>query len=120
MVGISDNGKNALKVIFTDFLASYNSYNIREKLGISGVGSLKLLRSLKEKNLLISEKMGNAIFYRPNLRNEYVPKLLELIFFEHGGLSSFVKGWIYDLRSFAPDTRAIFLFGSILAKGKSA
>src|SRR3989338_6756979 len=119
MVGISDNGKNALKVIFTDFLASYNSYNIREKLGISGVGSLKLLRSLNEKNLLVSEKMGNAIFYKPNLDNEYVLKLLELIFLEHSSLSSFVKGWIYDLRSFIPDTKAIFLFGSILTKEKT-
>ena len=64
--------------------------------------------------------MGNAIFYKPNLDNEYVLKLLELIFLEHGGLSSFVKGWIYDLRSFIPDTKALFLFGSILTKEKSA
>jgi len=120
MVEISDNGKRALKVIFTDFLTSYNSYNIKEKIGISGVGSLKLLRSLKEKNLLVSERMGNAIVYKPNLKNEYVLKLLELIFLEHSSLSSFVKGWIYDLRSFIPDTKAIFLFGSILTKEKSA
>ncbi len=120
MVEISENGKRALKVIFTDFLTSYNSYNIKEKLGVSGVGSLKLLRSLKEKNLLVSERMGNAIFYKPNLKNEYVVKLLELIFLDHSSLSSFVKGWIYDLRSFVPDTKAIFLFGSILTKEKSA
>ena len=120
MVEISDNGKKALKVIFTDFLASYNSYNIKEKLGISGVGSLKLLRTLREKNLLIGERMGNAIFYKPNLNNDYLLKLLELIFLDRSGLSSFVKGWIYDLRSFIPDTKAIFLFGSILTKDKSA
>ncbi|MBI2176687.1 hypothetical protein HYU40_05080 [Candidatus Woesearchaeota archaeon] len=120
MVEVSENGKRALKVIFTDFLTSYNSYNIKEKLGISGVGSLKLLRSLNEKNLLVSEKMGNAIFYKPNLDNEYVLKLLELIFLEHSSLSSFVKGWIYDLRSFIPDTKAMFLFGSILTKERRA
>ena len=120
MVEISENGKRALKIIFSDFLTSYNSYSIKEKLGVSGVGSLKLLRSLKEKNFLMSEKMGNAIFYKPNLKNEYVLKLLELIYSDHSSLSSFVKGWVYDLRSFANDTKAVFLFGSLLTKEKTA
>lgn len=117
---LSDNGKLALKIIFTDFLSSYNSYSIKGKLGISSVGSLKLLRSLKEKNILVSERMGNAVFYKPNLKSAYVVKLLELVFLDYSGLSSFVKGWVYDLRSFAQDTKAVFLFGSILTKGKSA
>lgn len=120
MLEISDNGKRALKIIFTDFLVSYNSYSIKEKLGISSVGSLKLLRSLKEKNLLDSERMGNAVFYKANLKNEYVLKLLELIFLDYSSISSFVRGWIYDLRLFAQDTKAVFLFGSVLTKGKSA
>ena len=120
MVEISDNGKKALRIIFSDFLASYNSYSIKEKLGISGVGSLKLLRSLKDKNLLTSEKMGNAIFYKPSLNNEYALKLLELIYSDHSSLSSFVKGWVYDLRSFAKDAKAVFLFGSLLTKEKNA
>ncbi|MEK6876600.1 MAG: hypothetical protein AABX63_04260, partial [Nanoarchaeota archaeon] len=113
-------GKKALKIIFTDFLNNYNSYNIKEKIGISDVGSLKLLRNLKEKNILTSEKVGNAIFYKVNIKNEYAIKLLELVFLDHSNLSSFVKGWIYDLREFAPLTKAILLFGSILGKGKNA
>lgn len=117
---LSDNGKRALKIIFTDCLTSYNSYSIKGKLGISSVGSLKLLRSLREKNVLVSERMGNAVFYRPNLKSEYVVKLLELIFLDHSGLSSFVKGWVYDLRAFSQDTKAVFLFWSILTKEKAA
>ncbi len=120
MADISKNGKKALKIIFTDFLNNYNSYNIAKKIGISDVGSLKLLRSLKEKNLLVSEKMGNAIFYKINLENEYVLKLLELIFMDYSDLSSFVKGWIQDLRLFSTITKAILLFGSILRKEKNA
>ncbi len=120
MVEISENGKKALKIIFTDFLTNYNSYNIKDKIGISDVGSLKLLRNLKAKNIVVGEKMGNAIFYKPNLKNDYVLKLLELIFLDHSNLSNFVKGWVYDLRSFSPKTKAVFLFGSILRKGKNA
>ena len=120
MVEITENGKMALKLIFTDFLTDYNSYNLRKKIGLSNAGSLKLLRSLHEKNLLLSEKMGNAIFYKPNLNNEYFLKLLELTFLDHSNLSNFVKGWISDLRSFSPITKAIFLYGSVLNKGKEA
>lgn len=117
---ISENGKHALKVIFSDFLTSYNAYSIREKLGISQVGSLKLLRSLKEKNILTGQKLGNATFYQPNLKNGYVLKLLELIYSDYSGLSSFVKGWVYDLQQFTQDTKAVFLFGSVLTKEKGA
>lgn len=117
---ISENGKMALKIIFTDYSTSYNSYNIKGKIGISGVGSLKLLRNLNEKGFLVSEKMGNAIFYKPNLKNEYLLKLLELIFLDYGNLSSYAKGWINDLRLLAPYSKAILLFGSVLRKGKEA
>lgn len=120
MVEITENGKMALKLIFTDFLTNYNSYNMKDKIGLSNAGSLKLLRSLSEKGLLVSEKIGNAIFYSPNFKNEYLLKLLELILLDHSNLSSFVKGWIYDLKSFVPITKGIFLFGSILKKDKAA
>ena len=120
MVEVTENGKKALKLIFTDFLTDYNSYNIKDKLGLSNAGSLKLLRSLNEKNLLTGEKMGNAIFYKINLNNQYALKLLELIFLDYSRLSSFVKGWIYDLQMFKNLTKAVLLFGSVLTKGKDA
>jgi predicted nucleotidyltransferase len=120
MVEVTENEKKALKLIFTDFLANYNSYNLRDKLGLSNAGSLKMLRRLEEKGLLTSEKMGNAIFYKPNLENPYLLKLMELVFLDNSGLSTFVKGWIYDIDSLSPYTKAIFLFGSILKKGKEA
>src|SRR3989339_985565 len=120
MVEITENGKMALKLIFTDFLANYNSYNLKDKIGLSNAGSLKLLRSLHEKNLLISQKMGNATFYKTNLKNGYLIKLLELIFLDNSNLPNFVKGWIYDLGSLMPHTKAILLFGSVLRKSKKA
>ena len=120
MVEVTENEKRAIKLIFTDFLANHNSYNIKGKLGLSNAGSLKLLRRLSEKDLLVSRKMGNAIFYRPNLRNEYLLKLLELIFLDQSSESSFVKGWIHDILPLALHTKAILLYGSILKKGKEA
>ncbi len=120
MEEITENGKKVLKLIFTDFLAHYNSYNIKGKLKLSNAGSLKLLRSLKDKNLLISEKMGNAIFYKPNLANEYLIKLLELIFLDYTETSSYVRGWIYSLKLLASQCKGILLFGSIMRKDREA
>ncbi len=120
MMEVSETAKKALKIIFSDFLASYNSNNIKAKLGISQVGSLKLLKGLREKNLLVSKKLGKATFYKPNLLNEYLLKLLELTYSDYSNLSTFVKGWIYDLQPFANDVKAVFLFGSILSKEKNA
>jgi hypothetical protein len=117
---ISENGAKAVKILFSDFLANYNAYSLRKKLGISQVGSLKLLRSLDGKGLVTNQKMGNAIFYKPNLKNAYVVKLLELIYSDYSSLPSFVKGWVYDLQQFSHDAKAVFLFGSVLTKEKAA
>src|SRR3989338_477205 len=120
MADITNNGKKALRLIFTDYLADYNSYNIRGKIGLSNAGSLKLLRRLEEKGFLVSKKMGNAIYYKANIGNEYVLKLMELILMENEGASAYVKGWMVELESFSPLTKAILLFGSLLKKGKDA
>lgn len=120
MKEISKNQQLAIKTIFTDYLNRYNSYNIKGKLGITQVGSLKLLRNLKEMNILASEKLANAVFYKLNLNNNYAIKLLELIFSDNDNLSSYVKGWAYDLDKFSDITNAVFLFGSILTKEKKA
>ena len=120
MADITDNGKKALRLIFTDYLADYNSYNLKDKLGLSNAGSLKLLRSLHEKGFLMDRKMGNAIFYKANASNEYVLKLMELILMENESASPYVKGWMVELQAFSQLTDAILLFGSLLKKGKNA
>ncbi len=120
MAEVTKNGKKALRLIFTDFLTSYNSNNLRKKIPLSNAGSLKLLQSMQEKGILISEKLGNATFYKPNIENIYVLKLLELIFLDQSELLPYTKGWIADLRSLSDFAKGIFLFGSILTKGKNA
>ncbi len=116
---LNKNEQKALKNIFTDYLTDYNAYNMKDRLRVSDVGSLKLLKRLKEKKLLTARKMGNATFYKANLENEYTLKLLELLFLDHSHLSNFVRGWIEDLKSFN-NAKGILLFGSILKKEKSA
>ena len=120
MIDINKAEKKALRIIFTDYTTDYNGHTIKDKLGMSHRYSIDLLKSLMEKKILTSKQMGKATFYKTNLQNSYVIKLLELIFTDNTDQTSYVKGWIKDLESFKADTKAVLLFGSILPKGKNA
>jgi len=116
---LTTNEQEALKIVFTDYLADRNAHNLKDALGLSSVGTLKLLRRLEEKGLLIGKRMGNAIFYRANVGNDYAMKLLELLFMDHSALTSYVRGWVQELKAFG-EAEAVLLFGSVLRVGKDA
>jgi len=120
MIDINKAEQKALKIIFADYTTEYNAHTIKEKLGVSHKYSTVVLKSLSEKDILIGKRMGKAIFYKPNLENLYTIKLMELIYTDHTQESSYVKGWIIDLKAFQSNAEAILLFGSILTKGKDA
>ena len=109
-----------MKIIFTDYLEDYNAYSLKDKLELSNFGTVKLLKRLENDNILTSKKMGNATFYKFNTGNGYAIKLLELSFMEHDELTTYVKGWLYDLKQFEEDAKSVILFGSVLSKGKKA
>ena len=120
MINVSNNGKKALKILFSDFLTDYNAGSISSTLGISAVGSLKLLRNLKEQGLVRSRRMGKALFYRCNLGNRLLLKFMELFYLDHSSWSSFVRGWIVELQQFEKVAEVTLLYGSLLIKGKKA
>lgn len=120
MIETNKAEKKALRIIFADYTTDYNGHTIKDRLGMSHRYSIDILKSLTKKNILTSRLMGKATFYKTNLQNPYVIKLLELIFMDNTEKTSYVKGWIKDLESFKADTKAVLLFGSILSKGKKA
>ncbi len=119
MVELTNKAKIALKILFTDFTHKHNAYNLSKKLGMSDVGTMKLLRRLEKENLLTSEKIGQAIVYTLNLKNHYLIKTLELTFLERT-TSDYVNGWRSIFQQLQPYTDIVLLFGSILTKGKDA
>jgi len=120
MVEISKKSKKALEIIFRDFSSSYNAHNIHRKIGTTHQGADFILKSLEEKGILTSKRLGRAIFYNINYKNEYVAKLLELILMEYE-VSSYTKGWINDLTPLKNSKAAILiLYGSLLRKENKA
>ena len=84
------------------------------------MGSLKILKSLKEKGMLSSRRMGRAVFYKCNTTSKYFLKLMELVYLDHSSRSPFVRGWIADLQQLEPLADMVLLYGSLLTKEKSA
>jgi len=120
MIEINGTEKRILKTIFIDYTIAYNSFNIKDKIGVTVAYINRALKRLSEKKILLGDKKGNATFYKPRLDNPYVIKLLELIFTDNSDQSNYVKGWIQNLQQFNSEVKALFIFGSILTKGKNA
>lgn len=118
--------KNTFKIL--DFLLrspgeQYNVNQIARRLKISVGSAHKILKALKSKEILVTRRFGNAIFYGLNLANEEAKKLCELILIENRnrslGRNPIARLYAEELQKFKP-VRAIVLFGSILTKGEKA
>lgn len=120
MIEINRTEKRILKTIFTDYTMAYNSFNIKDEIGVTVAYINRALKRLSEKKILLGDKKGNATFYKPRLDNPYVIKLLELIFTDNSDQSNYVKGWIQNLQQFNSEVKVLLIFGSILTKGKNA
>ena len=111
--------KNTKKIL--NYLSRYfelkNINQISRELGISVGSSFKILKDLEKKKWVLSEKMGNAIYYKINFSNLELIKSLELILIEDKrNLRGFPGVYASDLDNF--DCDLIVLFGSVLRKNK--
>lgn len=121
MIETNANAKRVLKILFTDYRIDYNSHNLSKKLGISQVATYKILKQLVKQGLLFTKKLGNANFYKPNLESSYFLKLMEIILLDSTDYPSIAQGTIIQLREhFEELTESLWLFGSMLRKGRDA
>lgn len=109
---ISKNTKKILNFILRqESLKNINQ--ISKELKISVGSAFNILKDLESKDFIISENLGNAIYYKINFENKELIKILELILIEEKRLLK-GKPKIYsnDLDKF--DCSMILFFGSIL------
>ena len=91
MVSLRNNEKEALLILFKEYTTLYNAHMLSKKLHISHVGTQKLLKRLKEEDLVISKEVGKAIIYRPNMKNEYAEKLITFLLVDEANKYSSIK-----------------------------
>src|SRR3989344_2844363 len=111
MVYQTENKKRALLILFKDFTSYYNANTISKQLGISRVGSMKLLKKLKAENLVIAKIIGKSTVYKPNMQNSYVLDIITFILAEE---ANGFKRWKEEFKELFIDGRIILLYGSTI------
>ena len=120
---MKDITKKEMELILTIFknpTDDFNANNISIKIGITPMGALKIMKRLEKQGILISKKIGKAVFYKINLDKDYVADYLIFLLKREAELSSpYIKRWINEARKINSADIAI-LFGSALKKESKA
>jgi len=114
--------QNEARVI--DFLVrNFNERNsineIGKRLKLSPMGAYKILKKLEKIKAAVPEKIGQAIYYKPNFNDEVGIKLSEFVLVQNN-LNPYAQMQADDLRPLRELTQSCILFGSVLAKGIDA
>lgn len=106
-----------LKFIFKHFRDRYNARQIARILSLNHAHVNKLCNSLKQKNLLLKEEIGNSIYYQFDYDNELALKFIEYIL----SLEEFPK-WLqvllHSLNKFKNHIKFGCVFGSSVKNSK--
>ena len=115
MKDITSNEIKALLIIFKDIKNKYNANNLSKILGITPMGTLKILKGLEKDNIISPEKLGKATFYKINFKSHYAKSYLRF-FLEKEAQHSLprVKAKLEDLKNLSSCAEIGILFGSIL------
>ncbi|MBL7147860.1 MAG: hypothetical protein ISS82_03480 [Nanoarchaeota archaeon] len=120
MENITNNEMLFVLSIFKNPEKDYNANNIAKHIGISSMGALKIAKRLGKENILISKKLGKAVFYKLNFNNDYVRQYIKFLLKREAEQSYYyIKVWIREIRKIKSADVAI-LFGSVLRKQKEA
>jgi len=112
---------NLTKIVDFLFRNIPNKFNVNQtsrELKISVGSAYKILKSLEKKGVLISQKIGNGIYYALSLDNREAKNITELVLLENRNKSLAKKPlasvYAKDLKEAEKLSKAIILFGSIL------
>jgi len=117
--------KNTLRVVEFLLRSSMEQYNINQvarEVRISPAGSYKILKNLEKNGILVSKKLGNAIYYSLDLSRKETQSLCELVLIENRkrvlDSNSYAKVYAGDMKDAEKFSSILILFGSILENKK--
>ena len=111
---ITQNETELLLTILKSPQANYNAKNLAEKIGISSMGAVKIVKNLEKEGILTSKLIGKANIYHINTTPEYNKQYIKfLLQREAQQAKPYTKVWINELKKITA-AEIIILFGSIL------
>ena len=113
-----ENKEKILLKIFKEIDKTYNANSLSKELDLTSRGILKILKSLKKENLLISKKMGKSTFYKINLQDLYARKTLEALLVKEANKRT--GRWVEEFKPILQESEAVIIFGSIIRNPEKA
>ena len=117
MMSLTKKEREALLILFKDFSTFYNANSLSKKIGISHVGSQKILKRFKENNITVSEKIGKSIIHKIKLDNGYNQKLIAFLLADE---ANNFKRWQEEFEELFKKSKIVMIYGSAIKNYKMA
>ena len=115
MNGLTTNEMKIILKLFKDFNSRYNANNLSKTMGITPMGTLKILKKLHEQRILKQEVLGKAAFYSIDFNSDYSKSCIKFLLHKEAQESiPRVKRWVSELEKLEPHAEIVLLFGSVL------
>lgn len=111
------NEQKILKILFKDYLASYNSRNISKLVGLTHAGAFKILKKLEKREIVKAKTIGKAVIYSLDFENPVCAKEIGMILTVE---ALNYKRWYEEFKKIKNKAEFAILFGSILRNEKEA
>jgi len=111
MVSLTKNERKALIILFKELSSYHNANSLSKNLGISRVGTMKMLKKLHKEELLIDKKIGKSIVYKLNLNYDYA---IDLISFLLSDEANNFKRWKDEFKGLFKKERVVMFYGSAI------
>ena len=118
MVGLTRKESEVLIKLFKDFSRDYNANSLSKEVDLSARGTLKILKKLEKERFVIGKKLGKAVFYRLDLNELYVRKIIEALLI--GESLEKAQRWVDEFRPVFKHAKIVIIFGSIVKNPKNA
>ena len=116
MKDITTNEIKAVLTIVKSPEIMYNANSLSKVLGISSMGTLKILKRLETESILKSRQIGKSNVYKVKTENNYARNYVTFLLSKESASSSgFIKRWVNEIKKIKHADIAI-LFGSVLRK----
>ena len=116
MKDITRNEMNAVLAIVKSPEILYNAHSLSLVLGITSMGTLKILKRLEKDGIIKAKQIGKAITYRINIESKYSCRFVGLLLSRESlHAPSFVRRWVNEVKKIE-NAQVAVLFGSVLHK----
>lgn len=117
MIGLTKKEQEALLIIYKDVNGYYNANSLSKELGITQVGTMKLLKRFEKNKILLGKKIGKSIVYKINIEGEFVQKLIAFALMNEAGE---YPRWKNEFKDLYKKDRILLFYGSASRNYSSA